>query len=702
MTPTEVKRWTLTGRDVWVCVALVLAGAALWLPGLGRRGLWTPGEARVGQVARQMVTSSDFVTMRLEVNEPHLTVASSTPDTYDPEGDQAVYLSGQRRELLWKLSDGPLRPELVYKPRITIHKPVFYYWLVAMPARWLGMPINALTLRCFAAVPAILLLPLTYLFGCTLYGRRSGLIGAVALATCVHFYWTARVSQMDTLLTLLVTLSIACWYWGYRSERRSVSLSCFLVFYVSLAAASLTKSFAYMLLVGLIVLVWLAAEYWTDGRRGIGGFARHVWHVMRRMHIGSGLVLYLVLVVPWFYAIHVRTDGQYTAEMFGRHMFARAGLVEYGQEFENDTDWWFYLPRMFADLFPWIIMVPGALVHIFRARTRATQTQSLLLFCWFGVWLLFFSTISYRKNDYIMPLYPAAMLLVGKLLADHSRFGLADPAMNRAIRAGFVGIVVALVVMSAFGLALLAPSFENWLTTSSVPGLGEPLFGGNRNDTVAFEVLGFFGREHLATAIGGITLLVTLGVGCAVLELRRHTLWAFGLLAAATAVTMLVATHLFMDRLIDPFRSQRQIATALARLAPEQDSRTHVLLMHTEQHELAFLLPNRLDSVPAVLSPREDEDWTPRLLFALRSRLAALEGHRILVVMERDAWERLKSEQIKRQRGDQLLEIYDVPLQEIDIKLPAYDLDLHREPLIILEVTSLTGLGLGGPTVEAP
>ena len=64
------------------------------------------------------------------------------------------------------------------------------------------------------------------------------------------------------------------------------------------------------------MLVWLAVEYWTDGRRGIGGFAGHVWQVMCRMHIGGGFLLYLALVVPWFYAIHVRTGGQYTAEMF--------------------------------------------------------------------------------------------------------------------------------------------------------------------------------------------------------------------------------------------------------------------------------------------------------------------------------------------------------------------------------------------------
>ena len=614
MTIDANDSWTWSGRDAFVCAVLVLAGCLLWLPGLGRRGLWTAGEARAGQVARQMATSGDFVTMRLEINEPHLTVSQDEPDVYDPDGDQVVYVPQQRRVVLWNLSAGPLQPELDYQPLITIHKPVFYYWLIAAPARWLGMPIDAFTLRCFSTVPAMLLLPLTYLFGCTLFDRRAGLMAAVALATCVHFHWIARVSRMDMLVTLLVTLSMACWYWGYRSERRSVSLFCFLIVYVSLAAASLTKSFAYMLLVGLTVLVWLAVEYWIEGRRGIGGFVGHMWHVMRRMHIGGGFVLYLVLVVPWFYAIHLRTGGQYTAEMFGRHMFARAGLVEYGKEFQSDTGWWFYLPRMLADLFPWIIMVPGALVHVFRAPARDTRAQGLLLFCWFGVWLVFFSALSYRKSDYLLPLYPAAMLLVGKLLADHSRLGLADPAMNRAIRAGFVSVVVALVIMSAFGLALLVPSFLNWLTTGSVPWSDEPLFGSNRNDATAFEVLGHFGGKHPAAAIGGITLLIALGVGATVLELRQRTQAAFGLLAAATAAMMLVGTHLFMDRLIDPFRSQQPVATALARLAPDPDSNPHILLLLTEQHELAFLLPNRLDAVPGALPPHKNPDRITQLL----------------------------------------------------------------------------------------
>ena len=39
------------------------------------------------------------------------------------------------------------------------------------------------------------------------------------------------------------------------------------------------------------------------------------------------------------------------------------------------------------------------------------------------------------------------------------------------------------------------------------------------------------------------------------------------------AALMLVGTHLFMDRLIDPFRSQQPVATALARLAPAPGAR---------------------------------------------------------------------------------------------------------------------------------
>ena len=135
-----------------LCIALLLLGGGLlWLPGLGTRGLWTSGEARAAQVARRMVNNGDYVTMRLQVYEPDYTVAGPVGEdalTYDPNGPTVVYEHQWRQHLLTRLSEGPLKPDIPYRQEITIHKPVFYYWIIAM-AHKAGMGINNFTVRCF-------------------------------------------------------------------------------------------------------------------------------------------------------------------------------------------------------------------------------------------------------------------------------------------------------------------------------------------------------------------------------------------------------------------------------------------------------------------------------------------------------------------------------------------------------------------------
>ncbi len=676
--------WRFSSRDALACAALVLAGALLWLPGLGTRGLWSDGEARAGQVARRMMTRDDFVTMRLEVDEPRLTVSPDDPTQFDPDGEQVVYVPFQRRTVLWNMSDGPLRPELGYEQLITIHKPVLFYWLIAVPAKLIGMPINAFTLRCFSTIPAFLLLPLTYLLGCTLYDRRAGLIAAVALATCVRFYWLTRVCSMDMTLTFIITLAMACWYWGYRSPRRGTRIACFGVVYPLLAAASLMKSFAYMLLVALIVLVYMAGEHWLAHGGGFSAFARHVWSVMRRMHFFAGAVLYLVLVVPWFHLIGEATGGQYTSEMIWRHMVGRAGLVDYGKEFANTTSWWFYVPRLVTDMFPWMIMVPGALVHVFRTRCREIRPQALFPFCWFAVWLAFFSLVmDYRKAEYILPLFPAAMLLVGKLLADHLREGAADRVMNQAIKAGFATVAIGLAIAGTCVLALISPRVLDWLITGG--DRGEPIFGTNRNDATAFEVVGAFMQTHTATAAGALLLLVLAMATAAVLAFRQRSGAAVGLLAGGSAAMMFVGTHIFMDRLIDPFRSQRRVAAAVEKLTSIAGIRTHLLLFGTEQHELAFHLPERFDAVPGVLPPHDNPPRETKPFYALRSRLAALTGKRLFVVMERVIWQQVEDQKAQRRRFNIELGSFDLPLREASIEIPDYEADRHRGALVILE-----------------
>jgi len=620
-----------------------------------------------------MVNSGDYVTMRQQMYEPHLIVAGTEGEdavTYDPDGEVIVYDHGWRQAVWEHMSKGPLRPDMEYEQHISIHKPVFYYWLIAV-AHKLGMAINNFTVRCFSTVPAMILLGVTYLLGCVLYGRRVGIVAAFALATCVQFWWQARICQMDMLLTLMMTTVFLCWYVGDRSDRKGVRFGCFALVYLLLAAATLMKSFAYALLAGLIILVFLAVEVIIEHPKGQRrrAYAARVRGSMKGMHFFAGLLVYLLLVLPWFVLIHLETGGQFTRTMFLRHMFSRAGILHVGREFEKTTHFWFYFARILVDLFPWVIMLPGAVVQVFRRRCRDTRQSGAYLLAWIAVWLVFFSAMRYRKNEYILPLYPAAMVLAAKMLVDFIRDQASDVRLGRAIRLAFVGLAIGVTAAGGFAFALTDERFLNWVV---------PMFGTNRNDEAALRAVANSLGSHLSAAVFVLLLLVAAMIVAAVLVHVRRTGIALGLLTAGTAMVMLLATNILMDRIIDPRRSQRLFAARLEeqanRIAPDK----RLILFVTEQHQLAYLMPNRFDSVPGVQPGIPGADP----IHMLKSRLAA-GASPLLVVMEREIWDMMHAENEYNRKEFGQSDPWVDGLSEVPLTLGDYN-QRHREPLVLL------------------
>ncbi len=723
--------WRFTARDASICGLLVVAGALLWLPGLGRRGLWSSGEARAVQTARRMVKTGHWVPMTLEKRQAVLMVDPASGErgnwltgwarwptrlTYDDSSAVPALEEAWRDAVKAALERGPLPTGLRYDYVPQIHKPVFFYWLIAVGYK-LGLPTEGpwvpTVIRCFSTMPAILLLPIVYVFGCLLYDRLAGLIASAALATCVEYFWLARVAKMDMTLTFMLGLAFLLWYLGHRGVR---PLLCYLVVYVILGCASLMKSPAYFLLPGLIVLVYLLIEeagergFWQGLRRWPGA----VWRTARRMHLAAGLLIVLAIWLPWHVAIHLQTDGQFTREIFLKHNLARAGLMEYGREFEAKTNAFFYLARILADMLPWWIMLPGAMIHVFRPRCRAVWRQGAWLMVWMVVWLAFFSCLHFRKEEYILPMYPAAVLLIGKMLADlirspagghvgrrtfvdamkvgltwliGRRAAVADPdehtqgdlRLTIAVRIAAVVMAAAAVLIGVGGILLTSETVREFLYT--FPDPGDPWIGTNEHDRTAFNTAAAFMHDHLVGTIVFLIGIVWAMVAATALVFRRRPAPAVALWAGTMAVIMLAMVHVFQDRVLDPLRSQRDFAARLEQVIAEAGPDTRLILFGAEEHELVALMPDRFDAIS-------------RLRFELLSaRLAALRDHPVLVLLPRKDYE--DETLFSRFAWGDLANV----LEEVPTNMSRYDL-AHNDALVILRAprgrpASASAMGAG-------
>ena len=141
------------------------------------------------------------------------------------------------------------------------------------------------------------------------------------------------------------------------------------------------------------------------------------WKVARRLQIGYGIVIFLIVAAPWHVAAALANSD------FLWFYFIREHLLRYfGRRYPNDYGtvppllfWGLHL----VWLFPWSAFIWG-LVRNFPRSIRPqekTERVKLFLFIWIGVILTFF-LFSTTQEYYTFPTLAAFALLLGKTMAD--------------------------------------------------------------------------------------------------------------------------------------------------------------------------------------------------------------------------------------------------------------------------------------------
>lgn len=203
---------------------LAFLAALLFLPGLGRRDLWNPDEARYVEVAREMRLLGTYAV-------PHL------------------------------------------NGRMYTEKPPLLFWLIDLSAALTGR-LTETTARlpiAFSAIGAILLV---YRIGDRLFSRRAGWIAAAAFATCFKILWQGRFGQIDMLLVCLVTLGVWFWVRGFTEGRPGF----YRLFFVAAGFATLAKGPVGLLPPLLSILVFLAVtKNWQEMKRLRVGTGFLIW-----------------------------------------------------------------------------------------------------------------------------------------------------------------------------------------------------------------------------------------------------------------------------------------------------------------------------------------------------------------------------------------------------------------------------------------
>jgi 4-amino-4-deoxy-L-arabinose transferase-like glycosyltransferase len=421
--------------------ALLLAvSAALCLPNLGGPSLWDIDEGHNAEAAREMLVSENWIV-----------------------------------------------PNFNFQLRVD--KPALLYWLQATAYQAFG--VNEFAARLPSALAGLAAVLLTYELGRRLFGKHTGLLAGLMLASTVMFCAAAHFANPDALLNACTLLTLLIFWAGYVRGGRG--------WFVPAGAAAglavLAKGPIGFVLPALIVALFLL---WSRQ-------LRLLWD--RRLVLG--LLAYGLVAGPWYAAAAAETKFDFLRGFLLTHNVGRYLSPMEG----HGGPPWYYLAALLVGFAPWSVLLGPAAWYGIRdlrsaAEEEAPRPALRFLWCWLAAYLVFFSLAGTKLPNYILPAYAPAALLTAHFLARWRQGAVRPPVGVVYLGLGcvaLIGVGTGLGLLAAGG-ALDVPALRG----RTLPGLER---GAGLGAVLVFGAVAAAWCLHRRRYGGVVTALVASAVG---------------------------------------------------------------------------------------------------------------------------------------------------------------------------------------------
>jgi 4-amino-4-deoxy-L-arabinose transferase-like glycosyltransferase len=336
---------------------VVAIAGAIWFSLLGYRDLFDPDEGRYAQIPSAMVSSGDWLTPRL---------------------NGVKYFE----------------------------KPVFQYWAVATVFTVAGKS-NA-TARFVPALLGFLGALFAALVAKQIFGRGAGYYAFLFTGSGLMWLGMAHILNLDMALSAFVLFGIGSLAMAQhdRSDPRRVR-RWMLAGWAALAIAVLTKGLIGVVLPAAAVVVYSA---WQRD-----------FSLWKHLHLGTGLLLFLAIASPWFFAVSVANPE------FAQFFFIHEHWDRYTSGVHNrEGPLWYFVPYLLIGLLPWLAVSLKALLSPdcgWLPRNPGTFDARRLLWSFAVVTFVFFSLGGSKLPPYILPIMPVIAILAAGRMAGRAALG---------------------------------------------------------------------------------------------------------------------------------------------------------------------------------------------------------------------------------------------------------------------------------------
>jgi 4-amino-4-deoxy-L-arabinose transferase-like glycosyltransferase len=345
-------------------LAVILFAAAIYIGCMiSPPSLMDDVDAVQAQIARNMITSGDWVTARL---------------------DGIPYME----------------------------KAPLIYWEMAICYKIFG--VHDWSARIPVVMSSIGLAWLTAAFGMWAFGRLAGFYAGLSIATCVGLFLFTRIQIPDVMVAAAMALSMWAFLRAIDDQEPRPKIWA-LIFAATLGTSLLLKS-----LIGVLFPVAAALLYLAVTRQlGLWRRLHPITGIALIIAIAAPWHILATLRNPPYFDLTLHSaPGEYHGFLWFfvmNEQVLRFLNLRYPRDYNTVPRIWFWLFHLIW-LFPWSVYFPAVAKLSFRPIDRAGKTR-LLALCWTGFVLVFF-TFSTTQEYYSMPCYPALALLLGSAMAE--------------------------------------------------------------------------------------------------------------------------------------------------------------------------------------------------------------------------------------------------------------------------------------------
>lgn len=452
---------------------MVVVVLAIFLPGLSRYTLVDPWETHYAEVSRRMLQDNDFVHTKWQNegfrSKPVLTMWLIAGGIRLAGHGEAGGFSGEMTSstaimfgarlpfvlfgvlglvLTWWMLSRTLRRRLAWLALLVLGTTPFYF-LIARQAIT-DMPLVGSLMGAFACFIMAMeagderLEPIYRRF--TAYHLFLGFVGVLlgwqALYYGLYFARDPNLAHgirfpaphlvLPGLMVLLAALFAfwtplwrlilrgKTWLWAAPETRRQLYM---FWFYTFIGVTVLAKGLPGLGIAGAVCLVYVILT--------------GSWSKLRHLEIPRGVILVVLIVVPWHLAMYLKDGRIFFRDYIISHNFRRATAGMHGNRGTFD----FVVSQLGTGMFPWIAILPAAVARFVTNLVPDDREGRIRLVV--GLWAIvavaLFSISTTKFHHYIFPAVPALGLMIA--------FWLDDLMAGKVRRAGALLLAGSFIVL---------------------------------------------------------------------------------------------------------------------------------------------------------------------------------------------------------------------------------------------------------------